>query len=264
MKISIVTPALLLMIGVGCNIDIAEDVLDGEESDEVRQLGGFTTVINRSDADVVLVEDGSGDGLSAGDVLVVCEGGIVANVDTSVDGEGNLVIQFAAEVATILGCEVRVVTEGIVEVVDEGDGDIVCEDTLRDVRNIVVRGNGSVDLASVEADELDILVEGNGALDIGHVSVDTLRIDLRGAGDATLAGDAVFATLNIAGNGDLRAQELTVSDTLDALLNGTGNGVITVLGTVNAEVHGDASLEIYGGAQPGDVLEVDGGEVIFH
>ena len=235
-----------------------------EDTEGVEKLGPFTGVTNRSDADVELAGDDVGDDLEAGDVTILCEGGLVADVELSVDGDGYLIIDMAAEIASVLGCKIRVIADGVADVVDEGDGDIVCDDPLLDVRSVTVGGNGSVTLASVTADELNILVTGNGALTIAAVAVDQLNIDLRGAGDATLAGDTVNAYFESVGNGDLRAKELTVSDTLDAMLSGTGNGVITVLGIVNAEVHGDASLEVYGGAEPGQIEEVDGGEVIFY
>ncbi len=232
--------------------------------DGVRHLGGYTSVTNKSDADVELQEDKDGDDLDPGDLEIVCEGGISADVATSVDSDGNLVIDFAAEVASILGCEVRVISDGVVLVTNDGDGVILCPDGLHGIRTIEVKGNGAVDLAAVETEELDLLVAGNGSLNIDDVQVETLNIDLRGTGDASLAGNAVNATLSISGSGSLAAQELTVSETLDAVLTGTGNAVITVLGTVNAEVHGDAELQVYGGGAPGDISEVDGGTVTFY
>lgn len=261
-------PTVLVACLIGCSVTVPGDVNgDGvvnEDTEGVEQVGPFTGVTNRSDADVEIAGDEDGDNLEPGDVTILCEGGFVADVDLSVDSDGYLIIEMAADIASVLGCQIRVITDSVVDVVDEGDGDIVCEDPLVDVRSVTVGGNGSVTLASVTADELNILVTGNGAVTIGALTVTQLNIDLRGAGDATLAGDAVNADFLSGGNGDLRAKELTVSDTLDAMLNGTGNGVITVLGTVNAEVHGDASLEVYGGAEPGQIEEVDGGEVIFY
>jgi len=254
----------LLFTGLlACNLNIGT-IDAGEGGDEVREMGSFTSVTNKSDADVILEEDQSGDDLDPGDAQVTCNGVVLADLHTSVDSSGSLIIESAAEVATVLGCEVHVVTEGITEVVDDGEGDIICKDPMPDVRLIKVNGNGSVDLKSVTADQLNISVAGNGALTIDQVQVDGLHVDLQGAGDATLGGEATTASLSISGNGDFRAKDLTVSDTFDATLTGTGNGEITVLGTVNAEVHGDASLEVYGGAEPGNIAEVDGGEVIFY
>lgn len=258
-------PALLLAALPACTVNVDDGLDDTDDSQqEMREVGAYQRVTNRGDAQVEMVGDESGDGLSPGDVLVVCEGGLVADVETTLDSSGGLVIEMAGEVASILGCQVKVVVEGVEEVVNEGDGDVVCEGTMPDVRTLTVSGNGSVDLATVEADELTILVTGNGAISIANVQVQMLNIDLRGAGDATLAGNTVDADLQISGNGDLRAKDLTVAETLTAVLNGTGNAVITVLGTVNAEVQGDATLEVYGGALPGILSEVDGGEVIFY
>lgn len=268
-------PALfsLLAIGAGCSIagcsiTVDDDLVDGsglgrdDDGGEVRSVGNFVNVTNLSDADVVLVRPG--DGRDAGDVTVICDNGFGADVDTWVDGDGTLLVDLAADVASVLGCEVHVVTDGLEEVVDEGDGDIVSEEPMPEVRHIEVKGNGSIHLATVEADELYLVVAGNGSLGIDDVAVDMLHVDLGGNGDIGLGGDAQDAHLEIGGNGDFKAKALTVAETLDALLDGAGSGVVTVLGTVNAEVHGNVSLEIYGGAEPGDVVESDGGKVIFY
>lgn len=258
-RIHLLLGVLLLAVG-GCNVDLGDKIGGSEET---RNLSGFTGVNNKSDADVELKTDGSGDGLDAGDVLVSCSGDLVATVATSVNADGYLIIDFAAEVASVLDCSITVVTEDVTDVVADGDGDIICHDPMTGVRTIEVNGNGSVVLASVEADELNILVTGNGSVEIDQVTVDQLNIDLRGTGDASLAGAAGRVDLLISGSGDLAAKDL-VAGYLHALLNGTGSAAITVDGIVDAEVIGDATLDVYGAAETGDVVETDGGLVNFN
>ena len=246
---------LALGLGAACTIS-------GSASGDVRQPGAYTRVTNDSDADVYLVEaDG---GLEPGDVEVVCDSGLTADVDSNVDADGNLVIDLAANVASAIGCEIHVVGDGVEHVLVEGDGDIITEHKLPDFKTISISGNGSVHLATVEADTLEIYVSGNGAVVVDDVAVTDLVIDLSGTGDATLAGEAENADLTISGSGSLWAEELTVNGTLDANMSGTGNAAITVLGTVNADINGSATLDIYGGATAGTILEVGGGVVVFH
>jgi hypothetical protein len=245
----------LLLTAAGCQIDLSK---------ETRNFDGFTGVNNRSDADVVLVTDGSGDGLQAGDVLVTCSGDFMADVTTAVDASGTLIIDFAAEVASVFDCGITVVTDdAVTDVVSDGDGDIICEDPMTNVRTIEVNGNGSVILASVAAAELNILVGGTGEVKIDQVTADQLNIDLRGTGDATLGGEAGRVDLMISGSGSLAAKDL-VAGYLNAVLTGTGNAEITVNGIVDAEVDGDSTLDVFGAAEAGVISELDGGLVVFN
>ncbi len=247
---------LLSTLSLGCNVDLAVDL-----TEETRNHAGFTGVNNRSDADVELAK--SGDGREAGDVLVACSGDFVADVSTVVDADGTLIIDFAAEVASIFDCRITVVTDEVTNVISDGDGDIICEDPLMGVQTIEVRGNGSINLASVEVGELNIIVGGTGEVNIEQVTVDQLNIDLKGTGDAKLAGTAGRVDLLISGSGSLVAKDL-VAGYLSAMMTGTGNAVITVNGVVDAEVQGDSTLEVYGTAEAGQIVETDGGTVMFH
>lgn len=262
MTISTLRPLLLLALGTSfaCTKDDNNGGGDGgsTDTDDIRHMGSYGSMNNKTDAGVELVEPD--DRLDVGDVMVVCDSGSEGDIEATVSSSGELVLDFGPGATTALGCTVHVVADGLTGVTNDGDGDVFCGHPLFGFKNIEVNGNGNVHVVVLEANVLDLYVTGNGALDIDSMTVNTTRIDLRGTGDITLAGETVDAELSVSGNGNLWAQGLTVTDTLDADLSGNGSAVITVLGTVNASVSGNGNLEIYGGASAGEIL----GDVIFH
>ena len=256
MKTSPLTTVLLLTLGA--SIACANDGDRHNNSDDIRHMGDFAGLTNRTDAGIDLVEP-DGD-LEPGDIRIACDSSLIDDVKASVDSDGDLVLDFSSGASSVSDCTIHVVADGMTEVTNDGDGDISCSHHLFDFRTIEVNGNGDVHITALDATALSLYVTGNGALAIDDMSVVTTHIDLRGTGDITLAGTTVDADISISGNGNLWARDLTVSGTLDADLSGNGDAEITVLGTVNAEVTGNGALDIYGGAAEGVIV----GEVTFH
>jgi hypothetical protein len=119
-----------------------------------------------------------------------------------------------------------------------------------------------VHLHRLDTDVLDLEVGGNGSVDIDDLRAHLLRLDLTGSSDVTLGGIVAKAEMTITGNGNLDARDLVLQD-LSIDMTGSGTAVVTVEHSVDGEIAGNGTLDVYG--NPIGSIDVSGsGLLTFH
>ena len=226
---------------------------DGPRDDGSTSTGPFARIVNESSATLVLVGPDEWDASDEDGWDLGCD----ADVAIDLDGDA-LVISGDGDAA----CDVRVRTDGVDEVDCDGDGDLDHDGDLRDISIIALNGNGSVRLHRLDTDVLDLEVGGNGSVDIDDLRAHLLRLDLTGSSDVTLGGIVAKAEMAITGNGNLDARDLVLQD-LSIDMTGSGTAVVTVDHSVDGEISGNGTLDVYG--NPKGSIDVTGsGQLTFH
>jgi hypothetical protein len=93
---------------------------------------------------------------------------------------------------------------------------------------------------------LDALeVTGSGTVEAQGIKAERLQITVRGAGDLTMAGQATRQEISLAGAGNYRGEDLQ-SQAVTIDIAGSGNAVLAVSDTLEANVRGLGSVEYVG------------------
>ncbi len=184
----------------------------GTAATEARAVGPFATV-SRSGSMTLEVTVGP-----AASVEVTADDNLLTLVRTEVQGD-TLVVDSRGSISPRTPIVVRVTTPTLDALITNGSGDATLTGVSGDRLALTSSGSGSID-ASVEVARLSARLSGSGGLRL-RGRADDLGIDLSGSGTVH-ARDAACQAARIAITGSGSA-ELTVRDTLDAAITGSGS-----------------------------------------
>lgn len=132
--------------------------------------------------------------------------------------------------------------------------------TAPELTGVEVSGAAKVKLTGdTDAASLDLSASGAGQL-TGDINAQHVRLELSGASHATLSGTVGALALEANGASDLQGQDLRVSE-LTVELSGASSALVTVSGSISAEVSGASALR-YLGSPTFTKKDVSGGSSI--
>jgi len=143
-----------------------------------------------------------------------------------------------------------------------GSGGLGAEGEFDSVESIVVTGSGGVDLGVLRGCNVQIKATGSGHVRVDDVEACDLSVDHSGSGRIELSGAADSIDLVQSGSGGFGQTELVVS-TADLSISGTGGAELTVTQSVDAVVSGTGGIVIHGNPAQRDVSETGTGRVRF-
>jgi hypothetical protein len=207
------------------------------ESD-TRDVGEFSAVENQTDAKTAFFD--LDEARPPKDrVVVVCEGGGEADVVTTVNSDGTLVISGTAGA----DCTVEIRSGHVDSLVVTGNGDVDVQGTWHGLAHVELRGSSLVHIDAVDSDSLDIDSRGSAVLTIDVLQCGGLDLDLGGTSDTTLVGHVDRAEIAITGNAVLDASDCAMEE---AVIDASGNATVdaNVLGEVTSSVTGSAIVNL--------------------
>ncbi|MEI9920241.1 MAG: head GIN domain-containing protein [Bacteroidota bacterium] len=117
--------------------------------------------------------------------------------------------------------------------------------SVKNVNELMVNGGGKiVSENSIASDNLTIGVAGSGVLDL-DIKGKTIKTDLSGSGTIILKGYASFNDINLSGSGNLNAFNLEL-ETAKIKVAGSGLAEITVSNSLDAIVMGSGNVKLKG------------------
>lgn len=223
--------------------------------DEVRVVGEYDSIENRSDATTRVATDADGDREtieiscltgSASDIRIETENGFF-------DGEASMTVRSDGDVSD---CTIILDPDTLERIHVSGNGDIDIEGTATGLGLVSITGSGNLDINAVHTDNFQLDASGTGDLSIGDLVLDELDVNMTGTSSATLAGEVESADVYLTGTTALDARDLVVQD-LDLEMNGDAEAEITVEGSLDADLSGSATLDVWAGAdlELGDIIE---------
>ena len=230
-----------LLFGHGCSASWAGDwdercVGKGPTTTQNRKIGDFTSITVASSMDVQLTRG------QATSVRIEAPRDALPIIETRVE-QGRLIIDARGCINTSARQPMRAFV------------------TYRDLGEIEIRGSGDVVVnGQIQRERLSISVHGSGDVRAA-MAVRQLDLDIFGSGDVFLSGQAGTGEIELSGSGDIEATklragsarvrvngsgdvELTVTNELDAVVNGSGD--VTYRGNpkkVRRIVNGSGSVE---------------------
>ncbi len=94
----------------------------------------------------------------------------------------------------------------------DGAGPVQIALSTHEIRGASVSGSGSLSIDKARAMRFDLAVSGSGRIGLGQIEADTLVLGLLGSGAIEIGGRAKELRATVQGNGDLRAEKLSVED----------------------------------------------------
>ena len=211
---------------------------NGEIASELRDIDGFSAVevISNIPVDVFVDDEVS--------VEVTCDSNLIDYIRTEVRGDALQVkTPNNRNVRPTTDCFVTVTGPTFTEFALSGSAGLYAQGPLKELRELSASGSGSM------------LVE---AIDSSRLSV-----SLSGSGDAELDGATGDLELHLSGSGGVLARDLTAGDA-EVKISGSGSAEITATGSVDADLSGSGSLDIYGDPQSVNQDTSGSGDVNVH
>lgn len=137
---------------------------------------------------------------------------------------------------------------------------ITAKIVLPALRKLELSGTGDANLGNLGSGPLEVELSGTGDIKLDHVNSDALKIELSGTGEVVGTGHAQTLDVELSGTGDLKLAQfaaeqarlslsgtgdidVTVNQTLDALVDGTGDIKYRGEPSVHSKVSGTGSIK---------------------
>ena len=210
---------------------------NGQRTEEVKALSGFTSVDNRTELDVS-VERGDTFG-----VVVSIDEDLQELVELRVDGD-TLRIDTSENIGEhVPGPSVRV--------------------TMPSLLAANVDGSGNLDAFGFhESAPVRLHVSGSADLDYDG-SAPTLTATVRGSGNLHVRGTTEHLEADVHGSGDLHAKDL-IAASASLSVDGSGDLTATVNGPTDARVSGSGDIDLFGSPVLGNTSTRGSGDLNIH
>ena len=214
-----------LLFGHGCSTGWAHDwdercVGKGPTTTENRKVADFTSITVASSMDVQLTKG------AATSVRIEAPRDALPVIETRVEG-GRLVIDARGCINTSSRQPMRAFI------------------TYRDLGEIELRGSGDVTVTTqIARERLNLSIHGSGDLRV-PVAVRQLELEVFGSGDVHLSGQTGSGEIELAGSGDIEATKLRAGS-MRVRLNGSGDVEVTVSNELDAVVNGSGDVTYRG------------------
>jgi hypothetical protein len=189
--------------------------------------------------------------LSVGDTpsLVVTAGEkVMDDVTTQVQGD-TLVIDLGGSWRNPGYLQYDLVLPALSTVTLSGSGEVIGEMGGTDVR-VLVDGSGDVRLDEFVATAVTVQIDGSGDVDLSELGAEDVVVEVDGSGDVRLEGSTQDLTISIPGSGEVAADELAAR-TCTVGIDGSGQAAVDVSQTLDAVINGSGDI-VYTG-DPADV-----------
>ena len=107
------------------------------------------------------------------------------------------------------------------------------------------QGSGGIDATALVSGSTDAGVFGSGRLELGQVVGQQLRLEMQGSGGVRASGTVQAVRVSMHGSGSAELIGLR-SQTADLQTQGSGDMVVTVLGTLLADSNGSGHITVHG------------------
>lgn len=144
------------------------------------------------------------------------------------------------------------VVDGVLVIAVDGSGmwrdaDLVAELVLPQVKLVRLSGSGAVTLTGVSRGPLALTMDGSGSVEASKVTLDELTVALGGSGTIRASGTCDTQDVSLDGSGTYDAVDLTCTDATVSI-GGSGRAEVTVTGTLDASIDGSGEITYDGGA----------------
>lgn len=206
---------LLLMAGAAsCNKD---GCIRGKGSmvKEKRDVGGFSYIIAEGSMDVYITED--------------------SFYSVEVEAQSNLMGRLKTEVN---GSTLRIYLDGCVN----SHKQIKAWVHLPKLTGAELKGSGNINGNNTfNTDKMTLKVDGSGDINLNTNCTDLIA-RINGSGNIRMGGNAATADYDINGSGNIENYGVTVSNSCNANIDGSGNIKTTVNGILTARVNGSGNI----------------------
>ncbi len=193
----------------------------GTMTSETREVSGFTEVALEGSGTVLIDVDGTES------LTIEAEDNLMSYLTSDVSN-GRLTLGTKGAISATREIVYTVSAAALDGVSIGGSGHIEAGDLSTDAFEAEISGSGTITLEGVDLDSFDASISGSGAIEVSGATGD-LTVSIPGSGSFT--GDMLEATTG-------RVQ-----------IDGSGNAVVNVSGTLDAEVNGSGSIEYLGSPQ---------------
>jgi hypothetical protein len=135
-------------------------------------------------------------------------------------------------------------------------GEVRYELVLPEARELELSGSGEIRATGPSA-LTQVTISGSGDVRIEGLATDEFAADLSGSGRIVVAGEVRRQTVALDGSGDYDGRELDSADA-KVTIGGSGTADVTVSGTLDAVVEGSGSITYGGGATVNSRIEGSG------
>ena len=199
-----------------------------------RNVTDFDKIDLNIDADLEFVQD------SVYYLEIQAQANIIANIDTDVESDGELEIDFDDWVRSHKKIKIVVHAPNIYGFEVSGSGSIKTGAIQTTEMDLHISGSGDIELHSLVATNLESSISGSGNLTIGGGSVDVQDIEVSGSGKVdNLSLISQTADVEVSGSGDI---ELNCSSSLNVRISGSGTVYYSGNQVISVEISGSGDL----------------------
>ncbi|MGV3632505.1 MAG: head GIN domain-containing protein [Bacteroidota bacterium] len=199
-----------------------------------RNIDGFDKIDLNIDADLEFVQD------SVYYLEIQAQSNIIANIDTDVESDGELEIDFDDWVRSHKKIKIIVHAPTIYRLEVSGSGSIKAGSIQTSDIDLHISGSGDIELHSLVATTLESSISGSGNMEIGGGSVDSQDIEVSGSGKVNAASlTTQNADVDVSGSGDI---ELNCSSSLNVRISGSGTVYYSGNPVISVEISGSGDL----------------------
>jgi hypothetical protein len=207
------------------------------QSEETRQVSGFTGITSSSSFSVHVKIDGTES------LRIKAEPQAMKFIETYVE-HGML--------------EIRVPQEHNWS--DNRLGHVDIYITARSLSSLSLGGSGSIEVEGiVKGENVHVSLGGSGSIS-SAVESGSLRVSVAGSGSVKLHGKAAKADITISGSGNLKASELKLDDA-EISIAGSGDCYLDIEKTISAHIAGSGNVRYTGNATITNVSSAGSGRV---
>lgn len=245
---------------------------NGNVVKQSRTVGDFSGIKILGSADVIVKQ---GDRTS---VEVHADENLMENIITKVRNDA-LVIETEGNIRNYKKFEVFVTLNRLDAIEINGSGDVESSGIINgNSLTISINGSGDVDLdleyKNLEAQingsgdieisgitgDLDLQVMGSGDFSASNLRLNKCTLSIFGSGDINLNGSASSVSIDLSASGDVNLYNLSAQD-VEVSSNGSGDIIVTVSGTLQANLMGSGDLTYRGAPTSIDVSAQGSGSV---